>query len=141
MASAPSQAGVSALQPAAEPLLAGPAPLVPAAAAVTLGMTLDRWYEWPLPVSMLLLGVGIVLWAFAHVSRSKSLPLAYLALGGVAFGGALHHFRRDFYPPDDIGWHLPPEPAPVQLRGTIDEEPRVTPAPEPTRLLMNKRSG
>jgi competence protein ComEC len=137
---APAPAAVSALQPAAEPLLVGPAPLAPAAVAVTLGMALDRWYHWPLAVSMLLLGVAVLCWGLAHLGRNKGLPLAYLALGGVALGAALHNFRRDFYPPDDIGWHVPPESVPAQLRGTLDEEPVFTPAPGSDPLRLRERS-
>jgi len=124
----------------AEPLLAGPAPLAPAAVAVTLGMILDRWYGWPLPVSMLLLGLSVLCWGLANLGRHRGLPLAYLVLGGVALGAALHHFRRDFYPPDDIGWYVPAEPAPVQLRGTLDEEPSLIPAPPSDPLRFRERS-
>jgi hypothetical protein len=65
------------------------------------------------------------------------LPLVYLALAGVAFGAAYHHYRRDIYPADDIGNFAPGEPRPVQLRGFLDDEPLRLPAPphDPLRSL------
>lgn len=113
------------------------APLVPAALAVSAGVVLDRYAAVPPPASLLAAAVALVAWACARASRRAGLPLVYLALAGAAFGAAYHHYRRDLYPPDDIGNLAPAEPRPCQLRGFLDEEPLRLPAPahDPLRSL------
>jgi competence protein ComEC len=118
------------------------APLVPAALAVTAGIVLDRYTSVPLPVSLSATAAALCAWFFAYQHRRPGWPLLALAVAGVAFGAALHHYRRDFYPADDIGNVAPVEPHPAQLRGTLDEEPLHTPASphDPLRTLDRPES-
>ena len=113
------------------------APLVPAALAVTAGTLLDRHASLPMPVSLIAAAACLLAWFCTRGSPHRGLPLAYLALAGVAFGAAYHHYRRDVYAPDDIALHAKDEPAPVQLRGFLDEEPvrNRAPADDPLRSL------
>jgi competence protein ComEC len=128
----------SALPPsAAAPESIWRAPLVPAALAVSAGVVLDRYAAVPLPISLLVALTAVVAVMFSGVGRRVGLPLVYLALAGTAFGAAYHHYRRDVYPPDDVGNFAPVEPRPVQVRGILDEEPLRLPAPahDPLRSL------
>ena len=130
-ASAPEAAGCAA----APEYLA--APLAPAALAVTAGTLLDRHASLPMPVSLIAAAACLLAWFCMRGSPHRGLPLVYLALAGVAFGAAYHHYRRDVYAPDDIALHAKDEPAPVQLRGFLDEEPvrNRAPADDPLRSL------
>jgi competence protein ComEC len=100
------------------------APLVPAALAVTGGLLLDRRVGVPLVVSLTAAAGCLAAWLVTLRDRRSPLPLVYLALAGVAFGAAYHHYRRDVYAPDDIGLIAPAEPRPAQVRGRVEEEPR-----------------
>jgi competence protein ComEC len=113
------------------------APLVPAALAVTAGVVLDRYAAVPPVASLLAAAVALVAWACARAGPRAGLPLVYLALAGAAFGAAYHHYRRDVYPPDDVGNFAPAEPRPCQMRGFLDDEPLRLPAPphDPLRSI------
>jgi competence protein ComEC len=113
------------------------APLVPAALAVTAGVVLDRYAAVPLAASFLTALIAVVAWGCSRAGRGVGLPLIYLALAGAAFGAAYHHYRRDIFPPDDVGNLAPAEPRPVEMRGILDEEPLRLPAParDPLRSL------
>jgi competence protein ComEC len=113
------------------------APLVPAALAVTSGVVLDRYASVPIAISILAALVAVAAWFCCRAGSPAGLSVVYLALAGVAFGAAYHHFRRDIYPPDDVGNFAPLEPHPVQVRGILDEEPLRLPAPmqDPLRSL------
>jgi hypothetical protein len=113
------------------------APLVPAALAVTAGILVDRHAALPMPVSLIAATAFIAAWFCTRGSPHRDLPLVYLALAGVAFGAAYHHYRRDVFALDDISYHAKDEPVPVQLRGFLDEEPVHNPAPpaDPLRSL------
>jgi competence protein ComEC len=112
-------------------------PLVPAALVLSSGTLLDRQLSLPLPVSLITAVACLAAWFCTRVSPHRGLPLVYLALAGAAFGAAYHHYRRDIYAPDDIFHYAKDEPASVQLRGLLDEEPlRHRPPPEdPLRSL------
>jgi competence protein ComEC len=116
------------------------APLVHAALAVTAGIVLDRYAAVPLGASLAVAAVCLVAWACARTASRRGLPLAYLALAGVAAGAAYHHYRRDVYPADDIGHSATPEPRTAQLRGVLDEEPFWIPA-EPAGPLRSMEQG
>jgi competence protein ComEC len=135
MATAPS----GAEQLSAPPENIWRAPLVPAALACTAGIVLDRYLSPPLIVSLILAVACVLAWWIASAGPRSGLPLVYLALAGMAFGAAYHHYRRDFYPIDDIGAYAGSEPAPVQLRGRLDEEPfHLPPAPpDPLRSMAS----
>jgi hypothetical protein len=114
-------------------------PLVPAALAVTAGVVLDRYFGVPLAVSLLAMAACLVAWLVTLAGPQRGLPLVYLAMAGVAFGAAYHHYRRDFYPPDDIGHYAPEEPHPVLVRGVLDEEPFSRPPGGPRRRGARRR--
>jgi competence protein ComEC len=104
------------------------APLFPVALAVTAGIVLDRYFHPPIHGSMIALVAALAGWLMSSIGRQRGLPLVYLAVAGVAFGAAYHHYRHDVYAADDIGEIAPAEPRPAQLRGIIDDEPNHTPA-------------
>lgn len=116
-------------------------PLVPAALALTAGILLDRQLSLPLPVSLIAAAGCLVAWFCARASSHHGLPLVYLALAGAAFGAAYHHYRRDVYAADDIFHFAKDEPAPVQLRGVLDEEPIHHRAPPDDPLRSVARAG
>ncbi|HEY7313350.1 MAG TPA: ComEC/Rec2 family competence protein [Gemmataceae bacterium] len=105
------------------------APLVPAALAITAGIVLDRHFSIPMPVSLIVAALALLTWVCSRGSPNAGLPLVYLALGGAALGAAYHHYRRDVYAADDIVPYAKDEPAPVQVRGFLDEEPMRNRAP------------
>ncbi len=84
---------------------------------------LDRYFSVPLLGSLIAATVCLVAWFCARASPHSGLPLIYLALAGTTFGAAYHHYRRDTYAADDIYHFAKDEPAPVQVRGILDEEP------------------
>jgi competence protein ComEC len=114
------------------------APLVPAALAVTAGIVLDRFASPPLLVTLIAAAACLAAWLCA--GGRTGLPLVYLALAGVAFGAAYHHYRRDLGP-DDVSHLASAEPLPVQVRGLLDEEPFFSPAPLPGPLRSLDRAG
>lgn len=116
-------------------------PLVSAALALTAGVLLDRHFSPPLPLSLIAAAVCLAAWFCARVSPHSGLPLVYLALAGAAFGAAYHHYRRDTYAADDIFRYAKDEPAPVQLRGFLDEEPIRHRAPPVDPLSSRPPSG
>jgi competence protein ComEC len=116
-------------------------PLVPAALALTAGILLDRQLSLPVPASLTAAVVCLAAWFCARASPHHGLPLVYLALAGTAFGAAYHHYRRDVYAPDDIFHYAKDEPAPVQLRGVLDEEPLHHRAPPDDPLSSRAGAG
>src|SRR5438552_11629109 len=123
------------------------APLVPAALALTAGIVTDRYASVPLLFSIGLLLAGLIAWTVTSLPwgglgrpptthhspthhspthHSPSLGLMYLALAGVAFGAAYHHWQRDTYADDDIGNFVTTDPRPARLRGIIAAEPEIT---------------
>jgi competence protein ComEC len=117
------------------------APLVPAALALSAGILLDRHFSLPLPGSLIAAAVCLAAWFCSRTSSNVGLPLIYLALAGTAFGAAYHHYRRDTFAADDIWQFAKEEPAPVQVRGILDEEPVHHRAPPSDPLYSRPPSG
>jgi competence protein ComEC len=115
------------------------APLVPVALALTAGILLDRYASLPPPVSLLAVIGCVLAWFCSRQGSHSGLPLVYLALAGVAFGAAYHHYRRDVYADNDIAVFARDEALPVQLRGVLDEEPVRNPEPPPSCLCSIQR--
>ena len=141
---APANSSAASTQPALDarlPRSVWRSPLVPAALALTSGILLDRHLSLPLPVSLIAAALCVAAWFCAQASPHRGLPLVYVALAGVAFGAAYHHYRRDTYAPDDIFLFAKDEPAPVQLRGILDDEPIHHRAPPSDPLSSRPRSG
>ncbi len=113
------------------------APLVPAALAISAGVVLDRYAVVPPAASLVAAAVALVAWACTRGDGRSGLPLVYLAVAAAALGAAYHHYRRDVFPPDDIGNFAPAEPRPARPRGLLDEEPLRLPAPphDPLRSM------
>src|SRR5436190_6468772 len=101
------------------------APLVPAALALTAGILTDRYASVPLLFSISVTLAGLVAWAVTRLGPPTNLGLMYLALAGVAFGAAHHHWQRDTYAADDISNFATTDPRPARLRGVIVEEPEI----------------
>jgi competence protein ComEC len=140
MSSAPGSLVNLAAAPAGLPAAPGSvwrAPLVPVALVFTAGVVCDRYASPPLAASLGVAAVALLAALCALRSPRPGLPLVYLALSGAAFGAAYHHYRRDFYPADDVGNVAPAEPHPALLRGRLDEEPfHAPPLPDdPLRSL------
>jgi hypothetical protein len=102
---------------------------------------LDRHFSPPLPVSLIVAALGLIAWMCARGSPNVGLPLVYLALTAAALGAAYHHYRRDVYAADDIAHFAKDEPAPVQLRGFLDDEPLHNRAPADDPLRSLSRNG
>lgn len=144
MSAAPPTSGTSSGPPALDSLLPASvwrAPLVPAALAVTAGIVLDRHLSLPLPVSLIAAALSLLAWMCTRSSQTPGLPLVYLALAAAALAAAYHHYRRDTYAVDDIANLVRDEPAPVQVRGWLDEEPVRQRAPEEDPLRSVARGG
>ena len=105
-------------------------PLVFAALAGTAGVVLDRQAGVPFVIGLLAGAAFVIAFVLARLGGHARLALVYLALAGVALGAVYHHFRRELYAADDIGRLVAPAPAPVRMRGMIEDEPRRLPAPE-----------
>ncbi len=117
------------------------APLVPAALVLSAGILLDRQLSLPLLGSLIGAAVCLAAWFCARTSSHSGLPLIYLALAGAAFGAAYHHYRRDTFAADDIWQFAKEEPAPVQVRGILDEEPVHHRAPPSDPLYSRPPAG
>jgi competence protein ComEC len=98
-------------------------PLVGAALAVTAGIVLDRYLSLPLFLTLLATGCSLVVGVVMLAMRLERFALVSLLLTGVAVGAAYHHYRHDWFPPDNIGNLADETPLLVELRGVIDEEP------------------
>jgi competence protein ComEC len=93
-----------------------------------------------MPASLLVTAACLIAWFRTRRSPHPGLPLLYLAFAGAAFGAAYHHYRRDVFTSDDILYYADQEPAPVQLRGWLDEEPvhNGPPPDDPLRSLARR---
>src|SRR6516164_1430821 len=115
------------------------APLVPVALAATLGVALDRYLGLPLPVSLIAALAALVAWAVALFGRRSGLAAVYLWLTVAALAAGYHRCYREWYAADDIGNAATPEPRPARLRGTLEEEPRISgePSLDPLQSLTH----
>jgi len=133
------------------PLPAGSRPLVPLAAAFTLGIALEHWLELRPIGWTAALGVALALgsgtwWAGVRRAVWPVLILGFICLGGqamaaVLFGAPANHLSR--LPEADLlspvwleGWVVgPPDPRPADARDTGDPE-RTRFVVEVTRLRL-----
>src|SRR5438067_119116 len=114
------------------------APLVPVALAATAGLIADRYFTVP-PGGCVLVGIGgLVGWFVAGVRKSPS-AVVWLWLTAAALAAGYHHAWRRWFAPDDIGTFARAQPAPVLLRGTLDEEPAKSHPPKPDPLLTQQK--
>jgi competence protein ComEC len=113
---------------------------MPAALILTAGIILDRYADIPIGLSLLIAASFLVAWGISRASRSRGLPLLYLAGALATVGAAYHHAQQTIFPADDIGELIEPEPQLAALRGTLDEEPIVVWQPEHEGLQSFSRS-
>jgi competence protein ComEC len=93
------------------------APLAPVAAAVTIGILVDRFFE-PNPV----VGWVVAVAGLAGAVRFRLGVVVALA----ALAGLHHHAIRSLRAPDDIGRSVQEPPGLAKLRGVLLDEPTVT---------------
>ncbi len=100
-----------------------PAPLLPVAAGMAVGIVLDRWVG--LPTVYAVLAVVVAGGALLVVRRHWLIRPAAVAMAGVALGGVLHDnaFRR--IPPDHIVRYTADEPVLATVTGTLLADPVV----------------
>jgi competence protein ComEC len=112
-------------------------PLVWAALAVTAGIVIDRYLSPPLFLTLTATAAGLVTGVVLLLRHRERDALCCLLLTSTGVGAAYHHYRHDWYPPDDIGQLADATPHLVELRGVIDEEPLHTAATkhDPLRSL------
>lgn len=99
------------------------APLLPIAAAATLGLVLDRYHPIPALFSFGAAILCLIAWAICRRQKREQLALLYLWAVWAGLAAAYHHSWRHLYPGDDIGAFAHDEPTLIQVRGTIIEEP------------------
>lgn len=116
------------------------APLVTLALAYTAGVVLDRYLGPPLTVLLLAAVAGLLAWGAAILGHAPRLAVVYLALTVVALAAGHHHARCRLFPPDDIGGFVDEIPRPVNLRGTLEEEPHVSLQPPDGDLFSAPRA-
>ncbi|HEV3259579.1 MAG TPA: ComEC/Rec2 family competence protein [Gemmataceae bacterium] len=135
-------AGVAATGPTVLRVSVWQAPLVPVALALTAGVVTDRYAHFPLGVSLLVAAAAVAAWMATRAGRQPGLALIYLGIAAVAAGAGYHHWRREVFPPDDIGHYTTSEPQPAQLRGVLEEEPVVNrqPADDPLQSIPRQES-
>ena len=101
------------------------APLFPFALAGTAGIVLDRYAFIPLLPSLLFAMAGMLTWAITFIGGKPGLAVVYLAVSAAALGASYHHAYRYVYAADDIGEFATTDARPAQVRGVLDEEPRI----------------
>lgn len=102
-------------------------PLLPIAGLFTLGVLLDHLTTIPCSVSIAGLIALVVAWAVAMLCRSRGLALVYLA-GAVVLVGVIRHQAATVPADPALVRALDAGPVPVQVIGTLAEEPLVMPA-------------
>src|SRR5579871_6171069 len=108
-------------------------PLVPVAAAATIGLIVDRYFGISPIVAMILLAIGgIGAIALARRNRRMSIAATMLIVG--ALGAIYHHNSRFNFESDDIGNIATIEPQLIHLRGVLDAEPTIVVRPPPEGL-------
>lgn len=100
------------------------APLVPVAAAATLGLVADRYLPLSADAGFALAVAGFLGWLAA---RNRHAEFAAVCLWGMFAGlaAAHHHTHRHAFPADDIGHFARAERAIAKVRGVVDEPPAV----------------
>jgi competence protein ComEC len=123
------------------------APLLPIAAAITIGLVVDRYATIPIPFSLGTTLLCLFAWTWSRGQKRPNLALLYLWASFAGLAAAYHHVSRNVYPADDIGEVAAVEPKLMRVRGVIAEEPTVLhrrnddplvslPRTEPTRCVL-----
>jgi competence protein ComEC len=99
------------------------APLLPIAAAVTIGLVVDRYEPIPIVFSIGAAILCLIGWAVCRRQKREQLALLYLWAVWAGLACAYHHSWRHLYSSDDIGEFANDQPTLIQVRGTIVEEP------------------
>lgn len=99
------------------------APLLPIAAATTVGLVIDRYQPIPALFSLGAAILCMLAWSVCRRRKREQLALLYLWAAWAGLAAAYHHAVRNLYPSDDIGEFARDEPALIQVRGNIVEEP------------------
>lgn len=115
------------------------APLVPVALAVTAGLIADRYATVPMGASVSAAIAGLAAWVAARIRRSES-AVVWLWITAGALAAGYHHYQRHVFDADDIATFAQPQPVPVLVRGTLDEEPSKSRPPKPDPLLTMQRT-
>jgi competence protein ComEC len=116
------------------------APLLPVAAAVTVGLVADRYISLPIPISLGATLLCLIAWALSRKARRANLALLYLAASWAGIAAAYHHAVRDLYPADDIGEIAADEPALAHVRGIIVDEPTLVHRRRDHPLVLQPRA-
>lgn len=110
-------------------------PLLIVAAALILGITLDRnlgqWSAGPATWWMAAVGAWIVWCACKLLHRHRLACIALLS--SITFGGAAwHHWQWYLFPADEMARFAVDEQEPVAIEAVVVESPRLVAAPAPT---------
>jgi len=116
------------------------APLLPAAAAVAVGLVADRYLLVPIPFSLGTTLLCLIAWASFRKRGRDHLALLYLWTSFAGLAAAYHHASRNLYPFDDIGEFTGDEPRLMRLRGRIWEEPNAYHRRKDDPLVSQPRS-
>jgi competence protein ComEC len=112
---------------------------VPVALFVTAGLVADRYATVPPGGSTLAAIVALAVGLVARVRKSQSAAV-WLWLTAGALAAAYHHRARHDFDADDIATFAQAQPAPVLVRGTLDEEPSKSHPPKPDPLLTVQKT-
>jgi competence protein ComEC len=114
-----------------EPLPARPAVVAAACLAAGCGLIrfVETWSVASLAISCWTASVAsLIAWGVASSLGRPRLALAALCTAIVACGAAWAEARFDLFRRDDFAWQLTEAPAPVAIRGTIEQAFREVPA-------------
>jgi len=115
--------------PAIKPIplreLIAESPLVPVAAAATIGLIVDRYFQPSIFVAVAILGSGTA-GAIALARRNRRMSLVSMMLITGALAAIYHHNSRFRFPADDVGNFATADPQLIHLRGALDAEPTLT---------------
>jgi competence protein ComEC len=99
-------------------------PLLPVAAAATLGLVLDHYLGVPLPISLSTIVACILVWiATWRQSTTGGAIFVYLGLASAAVAAAYHHLYVNSVPADDISFRATDERQLARFRGVLGDEP------------------
>ncbi|MCE9604071.1 MAG: ComEC/Rec2 family competence protein [Planctomycetia bacterium] len=99
-------------------------PLLQVAAAVCLGIAIDRYTAIVYAVWWGVASAAAVLWSVCLRKRWDRSAAIVLLIGCGAVGGLRHHDRWYFFSDDDLGWSAGVEPRPIALEAIVTESPR-----------------
>ncbi|MCE9531019.1 MAG: ComEC family competence protein, partial [Planctomycetes bacterium] len=101
------------------------APLLPIAAAATVGLVADRYLIVPIPFSLGATLLCLIAWVICRRRQRELLSYLYLWAAWAGLAAGYHHAARHLYPANEIGAFAKEEPAIFRLRGMLVEEPIV----------------